>query len=78
VNAAAELLDLGSAANIIEKSGTFYSYKGERIGQGRDKAAAYLTEHAAIAAEIRTRLIDIRRAELAGAPPLTTVDAAAA
>jgi recombination protein RecA len=78
VNASAELVDLGSAANIIEKSGTFYSYKGERIGQGRDKAAAYLTEHAAIAAEIRTRLIDIRRAELAGAPPLTTVDAAAA
>jgi recombination protein RecA len=78
VNAAAELVDLGSAANIIEKSGTFYSYKGERIGQGRDKAAAYLAEHAALAAEIRTRLVEARRAELAGVPPLTAVDAAAA
>jgi recombination protein RecA len=78
VNAAAELVDLGSAANLIEKSGTFYSYKGERIAQGRDKAAAYLTEHPTIAAEVRARLVDARRAELSGAAPLTTVDAAAA
>jgi recombination protein RecA len=78
VNAAAELVDLGSAANLIEKSGAFYSYRGERIAQGRDKAAAYLAEHATVAAEIRARLVDARRAELAGAPPLTTVDAAAA
>ncbi len=78
VNAAAELVDLGSAAGVLEKSGAFYSYKGERIAQGRDKAAAYLAENPKDAAEIRARLVDARRAELAGVPPLTTANVAAA
>jgi recombination protein RecA len=78
VNAAAELVDLGSTAGVLEKSGAFYSYKGERIAQGRDRAAAYLTENPKLAAEIRTRLVDARRAELAGAPVAAVPDAAAA
>jgi recombination protein RecA len=71
VNAAGELVDLGSTAGVIEKAGAFYSYKGERIAQGRDKAIAYLNENPKLAAEIRTRLVDARRAELAGVPAET-------
>jgi recombination protein RecA len=78
VNAAAELVDLGSTANIIEKSGAFYSYKGERIAQGRDKAAAFMNENPKIAAEIRARLVDARRAELAGTPVVALPSEAAA
>jgi recombination protein RecA len=78
VNAAAELVDLGSTANIIEKAGAFYSYKGERIAQGRDKAAAFLTENPNIAAEIRARLVEARKAELAGTPLPPALAAAAA
>ena len=78
VNAAAELVDLGSAANVIEKAGAFYSYQGERIAQGREKAAAYLTEHPAVAAEIRTRLLQARRAELDGPLVVPAENAAAA
>ena len=79
VNAAAELVDLGSAANVIEKAGAFYSYKGERIAQGRDKAAAYMAENPKVAAEIRAKLLETRRAELAGGPAAATLgDAAAA
>ncbi len=37
-----ELVDIGSDNNIIEKSGSWFSYKGERIGQGRDNAVAYI------------------------------------
>ena len=37
-----ELIDLGAKANIIEKSGAWYSYKGEKIGQGKENAKQYL------------------------------------
>jgi recombination protein RecA len=37
-----ELVDLGVVAGVVEKSGSWYSYSGERIGQGRDNAKAFL------------------------------------
>lgn len=40
-----DLLDLAVANNIVEKSGSWYSYKGERIGQGRENARAFLKDH---------------------------------
>jgi len=40
-----DLLDLGAAQNIVEKSGSWYSYNGERIGQGRENARTFLKEH---------------------------------
>jgi recombination protein RecA len=40
-----ELIDLGVTANVVEKSGSWYSYKGERIGQGRDNAKAFLKQN---------------------------------
>jgi recombination protein RecA len=40
-----DLIDLGVAHNIVEKSGSWYSYKGERIGQGRDNAKIFLREN---------------------------------
>src|SRR5271165_2679801 len=40
-----DLLDLGAAQNIVEKSGAWYSYGGERIGQGRENARGFLKEH---------------------------------
>ncbi len=40
-----DLLDLGAARNLVEKSGSWFSYRGERIGQGRDNARQFLREH---------------------------------
>jgi len=40
-----DLLDLGAANNLVEKSGSWFSYHGERIGQGRDNARQYLRDH---------------------------------
>ncbi len=47
-----ELLDLGVKAEVIEKSGSWYSHEGERIGQGREKARQFLSENPAIAEAI--------------------------
>jgi len=51
-----ELLDLGEAADIVKRSGSWYSYEGERLGQGRENARAFLEENADIAAEIHAKL----------------------
>jgi recombination protein RecA len=45
-------LDLGVQAGIVEKSGSWFSYDGQRIGQGRENAKAFLKEHPGIADEI--------------------------
>jgi len=47
-----ELIDLGVAAGVVEKSGAWFSYNGQRIGQGRENAKQFLKENAAVAAEI--------------------------
>ena len=47
-----ELIDLGMQAGVVEKSGSWFSYDGERIGQGRENAKQYLKDHPEIAAKI--------------------------
>ncbi len=51
------LVDMGVEAAVIEKSGAWLSYKGERIGQGRDNAKQFLTEHPEVAARIEAELL---------------------
>lgn len=51
-----ELLDLGVNANIVEKSGAWYSYNEQRIGQGRENSKQFLMENPDIAAEIEKRI----------------------
>jgi len=50
------VVDLGSQYAIIDKSGAWYSYNGDRIGQGKDNAREYLREHPAIALEIENKI----------------------
>jgi len=47
-----ELIDLGTKADVVEKSGAWYAYKGERIGQGRENAKLFLEKNPKITAEI--------------------------
>jgi len=51
-----EIIELGVAHKIVEKSGAWYSYKGEKIGQGKDNSREYLKEHKDIAAEIEGKV----------------------
>jgi recombination protein RecA len=51
-----EIVDLGSEINVIDKSGAWYSYSGNRIGQGKDNAREYLKEHPEVALEIENKI----------------------
>ena len=57
-NRTGEILDLGVAAGLIDKSGAWYSYRGERIGQGRDKSCDWLREHPEMADSIEKEIRD--------------------
>ncbi len=52
-----DLLDLASSLNIVEKSGTWYTYKDERLGQGRENARNYLREHSEHIKTIREEVL---------------------
>jgi recombination protein RecA len=51
-----EIIDLGVQADIVEKSGAWYAYKGSKIGQGKDNARQYLKEHPEVAQEIEAQV----------------------
>ncbi|HKN08822.1 MAG TPA: recombinase RecA [Pseudomonadota bacterium] len=51
-----EMIELGVAHDIIEKSGAWYAYRGEKIGQGKDNTRDYLKEHPELAAEIEAKI----------------------
>jgi len=51
-----DLLDLGVAQNIVEKSGSWYSYKGDRIGQGRENARQFLKDNPDIRTNVDAEL----------------------
>ena len=53
-----EIVELGVLHKFVEKSGAWYAYNGEKIGQGKDNAREYLKEHPAIAAEIENKIRD--------------------
>jgi recombination protein RecA len=77
VNVPGEIVDLASTAGLFEKSGAYYSFKGERIAQGRDKACAFIAEHPEVAHEVRLTLLEARRAENAALGVQTPVAQAA-
>jgi recombination protein RecA len=56
ISTAGCLIDLGLEHNIVSKSGSFFSYKDERLGQGRNNAKIYLQEHPAMAQEIEDKI----------------------
>ena len=51
-----ELIDLGVKAGIVEKAGAWFSYKGEKLGQGRENAKLFLKENPAVAEEIENKI----------------------
>ncbi|MFP8641255.1 recombinase RecA [Priestia aryabhattai] len=55
-----EILDIGSEVDIVQKSGSWFSYNGERLGQGRENAKVFLKENPEIREEIRKNIIDFK------------------
>src|ERR1700746_1670476 len=74
-----DLIDLGAAQNLIEKSGAWYSYKGERIGQGRENARQFLKDNPEVRKNLDMELrkaLGLVRAEVAAIPPPAPAPAA--
>jgi recombination protein RecA len=68
-----EIIDLGVNARIIEKSGAWYAYAGEKIGQGRDNAREFLRENPALAREVENKVRESLGIPLLPAPLAATV-----
>ncbi len=64
-----DLVDLGVECNIVEKSGSWFSYGEERIGQGRENAKKFLIDHPEMAADIEARVLEHFGLNPAGTPP---------
>lgn len=58
-NREGELIDLGVKHKFVEKAGAWYSYQGDKIGQGKANSCKYLRENTAVALEIDTKLRDL-------------------
>jgi recombination protein RecA len=67
-----EIIDLGVVAKVVEKSGAWYAYKGEKIGQGKDNCREFLKENPALALEIENKV-----RESLGVPLIPVAEAAA-
>ena len=53
-----EMIDLGSELDIVQKSGSWYSYNDERLGQGKENAKLFLKENPEISSEIKQKIRD--------------------
>ena len=71
-----EIIELGSQQGIIDKAGAWYSYKGERIGQGKDNVRTFLQQHPEISREIeeqvRLKLLPVKQGSRAGGEQANT------
>ena len=70
-----EIVDLGVKANVVEKSGSWFSYNGEKIGQGRENAKIFLRDHPEVALEIENKIkadAGHLSAEMIGGDPVDT------
>jgi recombination protein RecA len=65
-----DILDLAAKYEIVDKSGAWYGYKGERIGQGRDNTVTFLTENPKMADEMRAEVLarTLHKDKVAAAP----------
>jgi recombination protein RecA len=66
INKLGELVDTSEKFGLMEKSGTWYSYEGAKLGQGREKVVAHLDEHPALQQQLRDALVKQARAAAAG------------
>jgi recombination protein RecA len=69
VSTAGCLIDLGLEQDVVTKSGSFFSYGGERLGQGRNNAKAFLIEHPEVAREIEDKIYTAMGIDRDAAPP---------
>lgn len=67
-----EIIDIGSDLGVIEKSGAWYSYNGQKIAQGKEKAREYLASNPAVCEEIEQKIRELKGAHGKGVPVANT------
>ena len=72
-----DLIDLAAECGVVEKSGAWFGFEGERIGQGRDNARLYLREHAEVAKKIESKLLAHHGVKREVGPPTLAAGAVA-
>jgi len=74
ISRSGDVIDLATELKIIDKSGAWYSYSGERIGQGRDNARIYLEEHMPMLMEIENRVFEAKGLKKPGMAPAAAAE----
>ncbi|MGD9791655.1 MAG: recombinase RecA [Phycisphaerales bacterium] len=74
ISASGDLLDLAVACDVVEKSGSWFSYKSTRVGQGREAAKQFIKGNPDLAKELRQAVLAIRGAQLKNAPASAAMD----
>ena len=75
ISRSGDIVDLASEAKIIDKAGAWFSYEGERVGQGRDNAVRYLEEHPELLEKIEAKLFEVKGLKRNGVAAATDGDA---
>jgi recombination protein RecA len=68
-----DILDLGADSNVLEKSGAWFAWKGERIGQGRENAKEFLKNNPTVAVDIERAVLDKHVIARAGEAPAAAI-----
>lgn len=74
ISAEGDIIDLAVKHDIVEKSGAWYSYNGERMGQGRDQAKTYLKENTQTRDEIRRKVLELNKIGVLNAATMVNED----
>jgi recombination protein RecA len=77
ISRSGDIIDLASDLNLVEKSGAWYSFNGERIGQGRENVKTYLEQHPEVMDKLEAMILTKHGIKKPGAPAATETNGAA-
>jgi recombination protein RecA len=63
INTFSDLVNIAADCGALEKSGSFFSFNGQRLGQGKENVKQFLTENIGLADQVRTKVLEIQRAK---------------
>ena len=72
INFVSDLVKIAADCGALEKSGSFFSFNGQRLGQGKENAKQFLTENIGLADQVRAKVLEIQKAKagvVGGEPP---------
>ena len=68
-----EIIDIGTELNVLEKSGAWYSYNGQRLGQGKENVREFLKQHPDVCGEVEQKIREMKASTSRASPPSTVM-----